>query len=118
MGHKEIIKNIDAWPSSPGVERNTLNAIVALYHLLDERLPEKPMQVIDTPEPEVLGGRQMAFDDIEDSKRSLVVTPLYGGGFEFDIAHENGGYKLMYLSAKDARTLARSILATKSLTQD
>lgn len=90
---------------------------VAVYHLLNERLPEKPMPVIDIPtapqdsrlvaSPISDGG--IEFNCTVRPEDSLEVTALKDGDFEFRIPTVEDG--LVYLSKADAEVLARAILA-------
>ena len=96
-------------------DRAAAQALVAIFDLLDERLPEKPMQVIPTPSaPEdkpsgdLLNSR-LGFICTESSSLLRVVA-CSDGDIEFEITDPEGGYSIVYLSSSDAERLARAII--------
>lgn len=90
-----------------------VSALGALYHLLEERLPAAPMQVIDTPSaPAQVDNlsRSARYHCVAVPSDYIQVSEAAIGEIEFHIP-KNVSAGSIFMTNRDAVRLARSILA-------
>ena len=123
MSHKELHekandKLIVGWDYD--ADQAAALQLSAIYRLLDERLPEKPMTtLVPAPAPvqdvvdSLLSSESMTFHCQSHNADTLTVGVIANGQYEFQATTEvDDAEALVYLTAADAKRLARAILGS------